>query len=113
MTDTYDATWGSPVGKDCVDLCSTLPRWLGERLTFLGMHTNLAPISYFASNEDLDAPIHVLERWRSDLTKCGAALSLVGNLSNLDLTIDEEEKAHADAEEAMLWVAINLGNLWD
>ena len=111
MTDTYDATWGSPVGKDCVDLCSTLPCWLGDRLMFLGEHTSGAPASYYsASGEDAE---HALGSWTHDLTKHGAALSLVGNLSNLELTIDEEKKAHADAEEAMLWVAINLGNLWD
>jgi hypothetical protein len=37
----------------------------------------------------------------------------VGNLSNLELSIDDEEKAHADAQEAMLWVTVNLTNLWD
>ena len=45
--------------------------------------------------------------------KHGAALSLVGNLSNLDLTIAEEEKAHEAADAAMLWVAANYRNLWD
>jgi hypothetical protein len=111
MTDTYEATWGSPVGKDCVDLCSTLPRWLGERLLFLGTHSSGAPASYYlASGEDAE---HALGSWTHDLTKHGTALSLVGNLSNLDLTIAEEEKAHADAEAAMLWVAANLTKLWD
>ena len=113
MTKTYENTWGTPLGQDCVDLCSTLPRWLGERLMFLGMHTSGAPASYFKDNEDLAAPTRPLERWRSDLTKHGYALSLAGNLSNLEWTLEEEEKARADAQEAMLWVAVNLGNLWD
>lgn len=111
MTKTYENTWGTPLGQDCVDLCSTLPRWLGERLMFLGMHTSGAPASYYsASGEDAE---HALGSWTHDLTKHGYALSLAGNLSNLEWTLEEEEKARADAQEAMLWVAVNLGNLWD
>ena len=110
MTKSHEATWGTPLGQDCVDLCSTLPRWLGERLMFLGMHTSGAPASYWDGDTAVPVPI---DRWRSDLTKHGYALSLAGNLSNLEWTLEEEEKARADAQEAMLWVAVNLGNLWD
>jgi hypothetical protein len=78
---------------------------------FLGMRTSGAPASYYsASGGDAE---HALGSWTHDLTKHGLALSLVGNLSNLELSIDDEEKAHADAQEAMLWVTVNLTNLWD
>ena len=110
MTKTYENTWGTPLGQDCVDLCSTLPRWLGERLMFLGEYTSGAPAAYWDGDASLPVPI---DRWRSDLTKHGLALSLVGNLSNLDLTIDEEERAHEAAQRAMVWVTANLTNLWD
>jgi hypothetical protein len=65
---------------------------------------------YSASGKDSE---HALGSWSHDLMKHGAALSLVGNLSNLDLTIAEEEKAHEAADAAMLWVAANYRNLWD
>ena len=111
MNDAYEDTWGSPLGKDCVDLCSTLPRWLGDRLMFLGEHTSGAPASYYsASGEDAE---HALGSWTHDLMKHGLALGVAGNLSSLDLTIDEEEKAHEAADAAMLWVAANYRNLWD
>jgi hypothetical protein len=111
MTDTYETTWGTPLGQDCVDLCSTLPRWLGDRLIFLGAHSTAAPASYYsASGEDAE---HALESWKEDLIKHGLALGVVGNLSNFNLTIDEEEKAHEAADAAMLWVAANYRNLWD
>jgi hypothetical protein len=111
MTDTYETTWGTPLGQDCVDLCSTLPRWLGERLIFLGGYTNGAPASYYlASGEDGE---RALGSWKEDLIKHGLALGVAGNLSNLDLTIEEEENAHEAADAAMLWVAANYRNLWD
>jgi hypothetical protein len=78
---------------------------------FLGEHTSGAPASYYsASGEDAE---HALGSWTHDLMKHGTALSLVGNMSSLELTIDEEEKAHNAADAAMLWVAANHRNLWD
>jgi hypothetical protein len=109
MEYKYEETWGTPLGQDCMDLCTALPRWLGERLMFLGTHTHSAPIAYYTGDEDLDMT-QPLERWREDLKKYAAALLLVGNM---DWTRDEEEKAQAAAEKALLWVAVNLGNLWD
>lgn len=110
MEYKYEETWGTPLGQDCVDLCTALPRWLGERLLFLGTHTISAPASYYSVSDDAE---HALEAWTHDLKKYGAALSVVGNLSDFNLTVDEEDKARAAAEKALLWVAVNLGNLWD
>ena len=107
--NNYEESWGTPIGQDCIDLCTVLPRWLGERLMFMGKHTHTVPASYYTGDEDLDMT-QPLERWREDLKKHAAALLLVGNM---DWTRDEEEKAQAAAEKALLWVAVNLGSLWD
>ena len=41
----YDETWGTDVGEDCVSLNTSLCRWLGTRLVFLGSHTKGHPMS--------------------------------------------------------------------
>jgi hypothetical protein len=112
--DDYESTWGTPVGQDCIDLCSSLPRWLGERLTFLGTHTSGVPISYLHSHADGDAAIG---QWRSDLIRHGEALTKVGRAgaadADLDMTDEEIAALDLNAREAMVWVADNLQNLWD
>jgi hypothetical protein len=105
---TYEETWGSEVGKDCVDLCSTLPRWLGARLTFLGNHTSGCPLTYFETEAEVAQGV---ERWQADLTRHGAALTHWADAD--DWTDEEADRALADAQDALRWVATNLQALWD
>jgi hypothetical protein len=86
--DDYDKTWGSPVGQDCIDLCSALPRWLGERLTFLGKHTNSAPIGYHDTFGDEAAIV-----WKGDLIRKGAALTRAANLNEYDTDLSDSDIA--------------------
>lgn len=108
MTDEYDKTWGTPVGQDCIDLCSTLPRWLGERLTFMGNYTQAAPPSYVDEFGD-----GALDAWRDELTTCGNQLSRWANAGTLELSSEGVRTALRDATRALHWVADNLPTLWD
>jgi hypothetical protein len=106
---SYAEKWETPVGADCIDLCSNLARWLGPRLVHLGTHTRGTPLSYIAddSEEEL-AKAHTV--WTGDLIKHGNALIVYAD--------DQREGAddpdvYAKATEALRWAADNLGSLWD
>jgi hypothetical protein len=96
--EAFKKLWGSPVGKDCVSLDTSMCKWLGDRLIFLANNTQSAPIG------------HTEMRWRRELTEQGHALLAWGNKyeTNADETI-----AYPKAQKAMRWVARNLGKLWD
>jgi hypothetical protein len=108
--DAYDKTWGSPVGQDCIDLCSALPRWLGERLTFMGKHTNIAPIGYHDVFGDEAAIV-----WKGDLIRKGAALTRAANLNEYDTDLSDSDIADVkiEAQKALRWAADRLHSLWD
>lgn len=108
--DAYDKTWGSPVGQDCIDLCSALPRWLGERLTFLGKHTNSAPMGYHDTFGDEAAIV-----WKGDLIRKGAALTRAANLNEYDTDLSDSDIADVkiEAQKALRWTADRLQSLWD
>lgn len=101
MTKTYAEKWETPVGADCIDLHSALARWLGERLIHLGEHTNGIPMPYvskFPGDDDA-----AFAAWKADLTTHGKAL----------LAYVEDDETLPAAQEAIRWVADNLGLLWD
>lgn len=98
---TYETTWGTPIGQDCISLDTVLCRWLGERLLFMGKHTSSIPFAW------------TTEGWRAALRKHGHALIAWANHFTNDLTPEEEKVAYAEAQDAMRWVAEYLGHLWD
>lgn len=106
----YERTWGTPVGQDCIDLCSALPRWLGERLTFLGNHTSSCPMSYAEAFGDAGVIV-----WKGDLIRKGAALTRAATLDEHDLEVSDSdiEKVKTEAQKALRWAADNLQSLWD
>lgn len=108
--DEYERTWGTPVGQDCIDLCSSLPRWLGERLTFLGNHTSSCPMSYAEAFGDAGTIV-----WKGDLIRKGAALTRAATLDEYDLELSDSdiEKVKTEAQKALRWAADNLQSLWD
>ena len=95
----YAATWGTPIGKDCISLDTSLSRWLGERLTFLGEHTTSAPLGWEH------------EGWKAKLHEMGGHMSAWAG--HYDLSAQEQAQAYTNAQEAMRWVADNLELLWD
>lgn len=91
----YRFTWGTPVGKDCISLDSSLCEWLGARLIFLATHG------------------HDEDPFRAKLLKHGEALSAYPCGLGTNLTMDEHRKRVADAQKALAWVSRNLVRLWD
>ena len=53
------------------------------------------------------------ELWQTDLHKHGAALATYARVHYETDTTDEWELIYQPAREALMWVAENLGNLWD
>lgn len=96
----YRRTWGTPAGKDCVSLDTSLCRWLGARLLFLAEHTNSHPNGWG------------YEAWKTTLHLHGTVLALWGDHFEL-VDHTEEETAYANAQDSLRWVADNLGDLWD
>jgi hypothetical protein len=109
---TYEQKWGTPEGKDSVDLCSSLPRWLGDRLINLGKYTTSVPGPYLKKSKDFDT---ALKEWRFDLTSHGKALLTFATADDIDGTAkaDENKVAYFAAQAALRWCADNLANLWD
>ena len=106
MNKTYASKWNTWVGVDCIDLHSALAHWLGERLIHLGEHTNGTPYAYcrkFSTGEDTFDEDDAYAAWKADLTANGKAL----------LAYVEDVETLPAAQEAMRWVADNLGLLWD
>jgi len=97
--EEYKDTWGTPVGKDCVSLDTTMCRWLGERLVFLSLHTSGRAIGFSE------------KRWKEELYANGIAL--VRWAHHYDLSADKQTVLYKGAQGALRWVARNLGRLWD
>lgn len=130
----YADTWGTPVGKDCVSLCYSLPRFLSQRLIFLGTHTQGYPMSYIPPTRDavtegmsiLETAAYteeqgydeeaVSEAWKGDLLTHGRALLRYADSQENDApstTCVEDAILYRDAQDAMRWVTDHLGELWD
>jgi len=99
----YKATWGTPIGKDCVSLDTTLCKWLGDRLVFSAAHASGHPLRYSH------------KRWKRELSENGNALLVWANHYDTDYGTnhDKETEDYANAQRALRWVARKLGNLWD
>jgi hypothetical protein len=113
MNKKYDSKWNTPVGADCIDLHSTLARWLGERLIHLGEHTKGTPYAYwmkFSTGENTFDEDAAFAAWKADLTTNGKAL--LAYVEDVE-TLPEDVETLPAAQEAMRWVADNLGFLWD
>jgi len=98
----YRRTWGTPVGRDCVSLHTSLCAWLGARLVFLSAHAHGHPYS------------HSYEAWEEALRTHGQAL--LAWSTHFETRGDrpgEEDELYTEAQRAMYWVAAHLGNLWD
>ena len=93
----YKKTWGTPVGKDCISLNSTLAGWLATRLKFLSKHANGYPAFTFDTYEDylkaLKKQAKRLQAYSDFYTK-----TFLGNEA-------DELKIHVDAQKAIDWVA--------
>ncbi|MCV6585579.1 MAG: hypothetical protein OIF47_08590 [Marinibacterium sp.] len=98
----YRRTWGSRIGRDCVDLDRSLCRWLGDRMMFLSRHTNTCPIGDAPYPDDLPATDRLMH-WRALLGQHGAALQ--GYAS--------DGSGRDAAVQALRFVANHLGQLWD
>lgn len=101
MTNTakdFSTKWNTPIGRDCVDLHSTLARWLGERLIFLADNAQGYPARM------------TFDEWTHKLRDSGLAL-LAYAMEAEDAAIERD--THRAAQTAMMFVTRNLGNLWD
>lgn len=105
----YRRTWGTPVGQDCISLDTALCRWLGERLSFLAQHGNSAPYGY-GGTDNIEVSLNFYE---FHLSLHSASLLRWADRYNESWTAEEDASHYADAQEAMRWVADNLGTLWD
>ena len=96
----YQRTWGTAVGRDCIDLDISLAKWLGERMTFMAKNTNSHPINY----ADGDA-------WSDDLKRHGRAL--LQYAAPHKETSDADDEVNRNAQAAVYFVAQQLPHLSD
>lgn len=95
-------SWKTEVGSDCISLDEALCKWLGERLIFLGENCHSIPMIYVGRPDGI---------WEAELKANGSAL-LAYSEQKSD-RVDALVKDYAAAQEAIRWVAGNLGDLWD
>jgi len=110
MTDTqYKKTWGTPIGQDCISLDTSLCGWLGARLLFLSEHASSSPYYYGGTdNHEVSCDL-----FTSDLRDHGNALMRWAKHFDAAYDADMEKDTYIHAQEALRWVADNLGTLWD
>lgn len=99
-------------------LNTRLSKTLGEQLIEMSEIAHGCPPYYGSSSEAPGAPHflpdvsdEVFERWKNDLRKHGEALLAYSREDGE--TLEEEVALYGPAQEAMHWVAENLGSLWD
>lgn len=103
--------WRTKVGKDCVDLRSTLSEWLAKRLLFLAEHSNGIPMSY-CLKYPLDAANYVYDdakamaEWKKELSTHATALFRFAKG-------DDTEWGRNAAQHALRWTAEHITDLWD
>lgn len=106
------AAWG---------MCRRLPKSLGEQLVAMAEMAHGYPdgypdhhldgcLAYSVFLPDKSEKDAAFERWVADLRTNGEALLALSRLEWLDDGFDE---AYAAAQDALRWVADNLGALWD
>ena len=111
--------WESdPIGKDCIDLHTTLARWLADRLYFLQSVGSYRPLvtDKEETQEEYDRQYR---NWRIELWDTAKALKDYADMMEGKGSVDEfdesgkAEKIISDAKKAMQWVADNFTHLWD
>ena len=103
--------WESdPIGKDCIDLHTTLARWLADRLQFLGDNASSWPLvtDKEETQEEYDRQYR---NWRIELWDTAKALK---DYADADGNFDTEYEVRTkEVMKAMQWVTDNFTNLWD
>lgn len=94
------------VGKDCINLDSSLSKWLGTRMIAWADNNNSYPQEYEA------------EAWSEDLRKHGHALLDFSNRYSEEsgcflIRAKTSKQESKKAKKAMKWVAKNFNDLWD
>ena len=97
---TYAATWGTPIGQDCIDLKTSMARWLGERLSFLAKYSSTFSLDYDTKDD-----------WDKAVGDAACALLLFADGEGF-YGKGYEDRAVA-ASDAMQWVAKYYHDLWD
>ena len=98
------------IGKDCINLNTTLARWLSIRLQFLGDNTNGWPLvtDKEETQEEYDRQYR---NWRIELWDTAKALK---DYADADGNFDTEYEIRTErVQKAMECVAKNFVNLWD
>jgi hypothetical protein len=99
-----------PIGKDCINLNTTLARWLALRLQFLGDNTSGWPLvtDKEETQEEYDRQYR---NWRIELWDTAKALK---DYADADGNFDTEYEIRTErVQKAMQWVADNFTNLWN
>ena len=117
-----------PIGKDCINLNTSLARWLSDRLKFMYLHTTGWRLTdYFLkdaegniikeeSQEEYDRQFL---NWRIELDDTSISLKAYADMMEGKGSVDlfdesgKAEKISNDAKKAIQWVADNFNNLWD
>lgn len=90
-----------------------LAKTLGAQLVTMAEIAHGVPSLYLAEGYDWQNPDPddaAYKRWVADLRRNGEALLA---LARVDTFGDEWDAAYAAAQDALRWVADNLGSLWD
>ena len=98
------------IGKDCINLNTTLARWLSIRLQFLGDNASGWPLvtDKEETQEEYDRQYR---NWRIELWDTAKALK---DSADADGNFDTEYEIRTErVQKAMQWVADNFTNLWD
>ena len=98
------------IGKDCINLNTTLARWLSIRLQFLGDNASGWPLvtDKEETQEEYDRQYR---NWRIELWDTAKALK---DYADADGNFDTEYEIRTErVQKAMQWVADNFTNLWD
>lgn len=101
----YKKTWGTPIGKDCISLNTSLSAWLIPRMRFLAKHGNSYPMGY-----------KTIKAWSKALKKQSNRLERYYCYYADEFDPGKEchaDQIHIDAQKAIKWVAKNFKDLWD
>ena len=99
-----------PIGKDCIDLHTTLARWLADRLQFLGDNASSWPL-VTGKEETQEEYDRQYRNWRIELWDTAKALK---DYADADGNFDTEYEVRTkEVMKAMQWVADNFTHLWD
>ena len=105
--------------RDCWNLDMVLCWWLAQRLQHFAETTHSYPMTFYGmdgrlingelATSEYDEDAHIL-MWRTETVAAAKALR---DYSKRAFDADTDEQLTADAQQAMHFVANNLGRLWD